>query len=573
MLEQVNADQVDGKETVLEIAADETAAETSDVQAEQDQVDQREGLELIDVVAREEARQEAREEAKQENIPENLDYFHRWEEQRDGTYKCKGPIDIRIFKAIKERGHYFVLNGDNEKGIPYYFSNGVYKAPDADAKIKTEINIRMFEIFQTATNVSRIYRLFLQSEELRKQYGGLNRYPTTWINFRNGMYDAKTGEFIRRYNAFNDPKPETEAEKQLKIQDPYYYALNQIPHYYNPNAKPKGEHIEEWLHFICPSDDDREMLLQFVGLCMTRDVEQQKMLFLKGKGGNGKSVLLNLINRVIGEENISHISLDDMIKSDFAAVELLGKLVNSCGDFKVTPLDDLGPVKRMTGKDPIHANKKYANYVNFNSYCRLIFSVNQLPILKGEQTSAPWRRFLILKMDKVPPKVDVHLEEKLATEIDYFIHLAVDALHRMYISGGEILESESSKREVNLYREKSDSVMAFLDNDEEAIAQCTDSKGRTDRVELYKRYMKYCEDEGRTELSRNNFYDSLRNKGYEEQRSNGVDYFLGIYQGKTSLETSLKSSLETEKLPQELLDDGYRALTDEEEKILPFPKS
>ena len=40
------------------------------------------------------------------------------------------------------------------------------------------------------------------------------------------------------------------------------------------------------------------MLLQFMGLCLTRDTRQQKFMILNGAGGSGKSTLVSLISRL-----------------------------------------------------------------------------------------------------------------------------------------------------------------------------------------------------------------------------------------------------------------------------------
>ena len=81
-------------------------------------------------------------------------------------------------------------------------------------------------------------------------------------------------------------------EKRLLPHSPKYKAINQIPHEYKPDAVYQGKRTEEFLSFICPEPDNREMALQFAGYTHTKDVGQQKFLVLLGEGGSGKSTFI-----------------------------------------------------------------------------------------------------------------------------------------------------------------------------------------------------------------------------------------------------------------------------------------
>lgn len=431
--------------------------------------------------------------------------------------------DYAIFQYIKKEIPMFVLG--NEISV---YENGVYLSEDSDATLKTIIRDCIYSYLRKAPTINRVYELFLQDKALRKSYDQLNNYPDTWINFNNGMYDVKTGIFYEH--------------------DPVYYAINQVPHSYDPKAKPKGDHIEKWLDFICEAEDDREMLLQFAGLAMTKDKSQQKFLILNGEGGTGKSTLIKLINKMVGKNNISHVSLDELMEDKFASIDLLGKLLNSCGDLEIDALEKTKQLKIVTGEDGARGQKKYHNAINFDSYCKLLFAANQLPIIKGEFTGAVYRRMLILRINKVPEKTDPDFFQKLEQEMDYFIHLAVDALHRMYISEtGRITESESSKRAVEKLRQDSDSVQAFLDDETISLPG-----NREKREDAYFAYEKYCRNEKRTALTRNLFYRSMRAKR-SEVKSNGQYYFQGILIRKACP----KPALDCPKLPLEVPPGGF----------------
>ena len=138
-------------------------------------------------------------------------------------------------------------------------------------------------------------------------------------------------------------------------------------------------------------------------------------------------------------------------------------------------------------------------------------------------------------------------------EIDYLLHLAVEAVGRMY-SNDTIMISESSEKAVLQLRCDSDTTEAFIQESCER-----DDQGKIERAELYSKYEQFCTDTDRQSLTRNNFYKSLRLKGFYEIKTNGVRYFKGISFEKTSLNVPSKSAL-----------DGFVSTSSMDSSELPF---
>ena len=449
------------------------------------------------------------ERAVEDDLPEeqpdeiNLDQFHLFAENR----KITGVFDYAVFEHIKKREHIFVLGG-----VPYIYRGGIYRPDRSGACLKTMIRELIYPRFIKSTTIKRIYDLFIADAELQAEPGGMNQYPEEWICFLNGFYDP-----IGRRMIPHDPK---------------YKAVNQIPHEYDPDKHVDGEHIKSWLSFIAPERDDREMLLQFAGYSMTRDVRQQKFLILLGEGGSGKSTVIKLIEAVIGEENLSNVSLAQLGQR-FASYGLMGKLLNTCADLELTALEDTSTLKKLLGEDRLSAEAKGKDAVSFKSYAKLVFSTNELPIVKAERTNGFYRRLLILEMNRIPDGKRADFFEELTGELDFFIHEAVGALERMY-QAGTITESSGSIEAVKRLRKDSDTVEAWIDD------ECTKEHGaRTDRGSLFTSYESYCSRSDRTALSRNNFFRALRTKGFSEIKSSGTRCFQGILVGKSALKSAL----------------------------------
>ena len=435
----------------------------------------------------------------------NLDQFHLFDERG----KIKGVYDYAIFKHLTEQYNIFVLGG-----VPFIYDGGCYRMDGNGAKLKTLIRSCCYPEFIKSTTIKRVYDLFITAQELQVTYDQLNQYPAHWINFRNGFFDPVTG--------------------QLKDHDPEYKAVNQVPHVYDPEAEVSGQAVEDWLRFAVADPDDREMLLQYAGYCLTRDTRQQKFLILNGEGGTGKSTVIRMIEAMIGSENISNISLSELTQR-FASYGLLGKLLNSCADLEVQALEDTSTLKKVLGEDTLRGEAKGKDSFSFKSYAKLIFSTNELPVIKAEKTNGFYRRLLILPMNRVPEVARSDFYDQLSAEIGYFIRISVQALSRMY-KRGTLAESRHSAEAVDRLRMDSDTVEAFLND------KCERVRGeRVERGYLYQMYSDYCYESDRTSLTRNNFFRSLRIKGFPEIRSASGRYFCDIFFGKTVTKTVTES--------------------------------
>lgn len=410
-----------------------------------------------------------------------------------------GVIDNRIYTYLTHTQHIFVCGGK-----PYVYDGGVYKIDNNGTIIKTLIKACCLEQFIKSTTTERIYKLFLQAHELEKYPEDLNAHPAHYVNFKNGMYDAR--------------------RKKVFPHSPNIFSVNQLPWAYDPQSDHgPGNEIEKFLDKAIPNDDDYEMLLEYIGLCCTKDVKQQKMLVICGEGGTGKSTIINLIQDIVGKRNCSNVAMSKL-SQNFQAIRMMGKLLNSCADLEIDALDDVTMIKKLIGEDAISDSYKGQDIISFDNYAKLLFSTNELPLVRNEKTEGFYRRLLVLTMNEKPEKRDPRLYDKLKAEIPYLINLAMDALHDMY-ERGYIMESEQSKAKVRQLRCDSDTIEAFI-FDRCKVTGIYDD--RVDRSALYTAYTKYCEEEERQSHKRNAFFKALRNKGYGEVKSNGAWCFHGL---------------------------------------------
>ena len=268
-----------------------------------------------------------------------------------------GVIDNRIFVYITHTQNIVVIGS-----VPYIYKDGYYQQDVKGSTIKTMIRNCLLEPFIRSSTVDRVYKLFLQDCTIEREADDMNKHRKSVINFQNGMYDA--------------------VKKKIYKHTPKVMSINQIPWEYDPkDDHGSGIEIEKFLSQAIPDKDDREMLLEYIGLCCTIDTSQQKMLVICGEGGTGKSTIINLIQELVGKRNTSNVAMSKLSK-DFQAIRMMGKLLNACADLEIDALDDVSTIKKLIGEDAISDSFKGKDVISFDNYAKLLFSTNELPIVR-----------------------------------------------------------------------------------------------------------------------------------------------------------------------------------------------
>lgn len=449
--------------------------------------------------------------------PEERGYYESYLLGHVNKTNAKGeavkPIHANIVDLVLCNDRIFVLNQDL---YIYDEKTGTYCMDLEGRRIKSRIRTYLNREFIEDKTITAIYNLILSDSHLTVSYDRINNRPRHWIHFHNGYYDFK--------------------EDKIYPHNPEYYEIGVIPWEYLPSRFPvnfkfvkRGTGILQettteplvfnaWLSQVLPDPEDQRMLFQYLAYGMTLDTSAQKFLLICGPGGTGKSTLLKLIEEIIGKANVSSVSLQGL-QERFAPAELFLKQANICADIPLTALSEVDMIKKLTGEDTISADRKFKSAYTFRSYARLFFSANDIPYI-AEKTNAFYRRMLILKMDRTPETVDPELFDKLRAEIP---HIITRAMEEFYCSGGEIDESESSKRAVQAARKDSDTIEAFL------CDRCEiGDKYRTDAAELFRLYQSYCTFEERKSVTRRTFYSELEKRGFQRRRGKSNYDVVGI---------------------------------------------
>jgi putative DNA primase/helicase len=326
------------------------------------------------------------------------------------------------------------------------------------------------------------------------------------INLRNGSYEI------------------SDERQGLRDFSPFDYLTYQLSFDYDPEAQ--APMFMKFLNEVLPDKSLQDILAEYLGYVLlrhnARGFKCEKCLILLGNGANGKSVLYEIVNALLGAENISHYSLSQLTDtSGYYRAGLAHVLLNYTSE--LSKFIDSELFKMMISGEPMIGRFPFGRPFAISVYAKLIFNANELPVVT-DQSYGFFRRFMIIPFDvTIPPeKQDKNLHKKIIdSELAGVFNWILAGLNRL-LSQGDFSYSKASEDALNAYREESDNVKQFIKSN-----NYQPSEHRMDAGELYFKYTDYCKNNGFHACNVSTFGKRLTAMGFKSGKSGERYYLMG----------------------------------------------
>jgi P4 family phage/plasmid primase-like protien len=302
-----------------------------------------------------------------------------------------------------------------------------------------------------------------------------------YMNFANGMLEWRTGE--------------------LHEHSPHYGSTVQFPLEWKPDAL--CPQFDDFLATIF-SEDYVELAWQMLGYLMFSGNPHQKAFLFLGSGANGKGTLMRVIDAMLGTENCSSESLDDLNQNRFAAYSLFGKIANLAGDIDATYQTSTAAFKKLTGEDMYAGERKYGDRFLFKAWAVPVFSANKIPG-SADASEGYLRRWIILKFDRTFSEKEriQGLSDRLITELPGIAVKAIQALAGVIDGPGFKLDGEVAQAKEE-FAEAIDQVRQWM-------GECTITApgSQVPRAKAYASYKFWAGSNGHRVLSASELYQRM----------------------------------------------------------------
>jgi putative DNA primase/helicase len=326
-----------------------------------------------------------------------------------------------------------------------------------------------------------------------------NNKNTVLINLLNGTFEINPkGTILRPFESSD-------------------FITYQLPFEYNPQVK--APLFEGYLNKVLPDIESQKVLAEFLGYIFIKNgglLKLEKALILYGGGQNGKSVCFDVVNALLGENNVSSYSLQSLTNDNgYFRAKISNKLVNYASE--INGKLETSIFKQLVSGEPVEARLPYGQPFLLKQYAKMIFNCNELP-KDVEQTNAYFRRFLIIPFNVTikDSEKDPQLASKIIeTELSGVFNWVLEGLNRLMQQKG-FTSCTASNEALKKYKIESDSVQMFLSEENYS----TSINNEILLKDFFSEYRTYCFDSGFKACSKRTFADRLRNIGYDIQRKN-----------------------------------------------------
>lgn len=259
---------------------------------------------------------------------------------------------------------------------------------------------------------------------------------------------------------------------------------------YDPDARCPT--FQTFLNLIQPKPDMQGYLQRAFGLSLLAVIEQV-IFFFYGDGANGKSVLVDLIHRMM-EDYAAKAKIESLTGTNKRSgsdatpdlMQLIGARIATTSEPAEGVTWQEAFIKEMTGGEPMLLRGLFGDFLEVTTYHKTFVSGNHRPIFKGTDEGI-WRRVKIVEFPvQIPeaqrrPKqeMDAELFAEASGVLNWLIEGAL-----AYLEGG-LMEPADVKNATSALREESDPYGAFLDEACEVTGDDSDRIGAAELVNAF----------------------------------------------------------------------------------------
>ena len=280
---------------------------------------------------------------------------------------------------------------------------------------------------------------------LRRLVDNISLSPNHIIMDDGKLYNVYTGEIL---------------ENTDEIKAVYKYRYN-----YDEDAK--GGNVEDFINFLSTDrnkeyhEDVKQQIFEMVGCAIAPNVIFQKAFFLKGDGANGKSVLLKLIQQLVGVY-CTDVNLKEF-KNIFSLETLVRGTCNIVDDLGNQRLEDTDIFKQVVGGGTVTVQAKNRDPYQTKSVSTLIIAANDYPKL-GESSLAIERRLVFIELNNVVEKINLNLINELCDNKEGMTWLFTNSLraYKEAYNRGHLTITNNYMQIMAAYKVLNDNVLEFL---------------------------------------------------------------------------------------------------------------
>ena len=365
------------------------------------------------------------------------------------------------------------------------FANGAFFTPEGRVTDDLPLRGEIFEELKYCA-VNNIPRKISNIIEIMKLAAHVEDFPPEQdrIHLANGT--------LMLNGTFTEGKPDI--------------VRNRLPVAYRKDASAPAIWLEFLNGLLYP--EDIPTLQEFIGYCLSPSNKGQRMMVIKGNGGEGKSQIGAVLGQMLGS-SMKDGSIGKISENRFARADLEHILLCVDDDMRMEALRQTNYVKSIvTAQGKMDLERKGKQSYQGWMFARLLaFSNGDLQALY-DRSDGFYRRQLVLTTKEKPAgrMDDPDLAQKMKAEVEGIFLWAFEGLQRLTANNFKFTESERTKANRESVKRDNNNIFDFMES-EGYIRLKADAS--ISSKELYEIYRMWCEENSLPSLKARSFSDSV----------------------------------------------------------------
>ena len=371
---------------------------------------------------------------------------HRWVKAREGL-KLRKELSEEVCRKFTERAQYYnqKIIETSEEGQKEFYNKR------ASSALKIALNLKKTAFKESIMKECKCLFIDEKFEELLDNRNYL-------LGFDNGVYDLKL-------HIFREGMPD----------DYISLSTNKIYIPYNVESHEIAE-INDFFQKLFTNENLRNYVLDILACAIDGSIAQERFYIFTGQGSNGKSRLLDLIQKAIGEYYAT-LPIALLTQKRAASNSAQGEVERTKGRrFAVLqePSENdkinIGYMKELSGNDRILTRGLYKEPYEFRPQFKMILACNELPEVPSDD-GGTWRRIRVIEFsskfcehpDPEKPNefpMDLQLNEKLERYADVFLSMLIER-HKT-INPVKIIEPREVINATQKYKQNNDVIGQYI---------------------------------------------------------------------------------------------------------------
>lgn len=380
----------------------------------------------------------------------------------------------KLYKMVKEQG---LIRSHNGELLLCDEVNQFYK------RLKnplSEINALIPIEYRDAVSpsiVELIYKKLKMDKSIELDASIVN--PVDYIHVRNGLVHIPTLQLL---------------EKDIKK-----YAFNyMMPVDFLTDEELKIAPRENFLNFLkttfADNKEQKELLLSALGYLLTDYTQARVGIFLIGPTACGKSVICKIMVELIGKDNVSCLSLNEL-GAKFNVSLLRDSKINISTELNCEELPYSGILKAVISSDDVFGDVKFEKGVSFTCKAKILQASNVIPLLKNDSDSEGAFRDRMVVVN-FPKEIEVserdpYLLDKLKGELSFIFSICIRKFKcNVYDNEFKFRMPKENIALINSHcMSTNEKIRSFISDD------CVVEEGAKEHTfMLYNAFKKYCEE-------------------------------------------------------------------------------